>query len=185
MSTSSSSLSAVGRPEFDGASHCLVQLTGLGPLIESLGEETSVLYLEEFEERLKSVSRSEDSLIRLSPDKYCIILNGVSEREHLGGLGVCPIDKNQGSQVVCHCETTELVWIQAAPVVVENHAAAHDEDAQRVCLIDEMSQRVSPSGRSSAFFNVEPERTPDLSGGAYDIAGQVCDANECERLLSR
>lgn len=83
VSISSSAATMMGRAEFDGAAHCLIHLAGVGRLIESLGEQTCILYLDEFRDRLQSLARPQDSIVRISPAKFGLILKGVTDREHL------------------------------------------------------------------------------------------------------
>ncbi len=67
----------------NGHCHSLVKLCGLGSIIETLGQETADLYLEEFVSRLRAFARSSDRLIELSQDKYCLVLTGVTDRSHV------------------------------------------------------------------------------------------------------
>lgn len=62
--------------------HGLVRLLGLGPLIESVGQESAQLLLQEFEARIQSVLRKHDRLVKVSQGKYCIVLQGVQELHH-------------------------------------------------------------------------------------------------------
>ncbi|MEM9620469.1 MAG: GGDEF domain-containing phosphodiesterase [Pseudomonadota bacterium] len=63
--------------------HGLVQLSGLSAITESLGQESTRLYLSEFAERLQRVIRPTDKLLKVSTDKYCVVLNGVASRRHV------------------------------------------------------------------------------------------------------
>ncbi len=61
----------------------LVKLSGLGRLAESLGQESCGLFVEEFVDRLNAVLRPVDKLVKIATDKYCIVLHGVADRNHI------------------------------------------------------------------------------------------------------
>ena len=60
--------------------HALVQLAGLARVAETQGVETSRVYVEEFVSRLKDVARPQDKILKLSIDKFCLILTDVHDR---------------------------------------------------------------------------------------------------------
>ncbi|MEQ9450701.1 MAG: EAL domain-containing protein [Pseudomonadales bacterium] len=63
--------------------YAIVRAAGMGAVIESMGTESYRLALEEFEHRLKQALRPVDKLIRLAPDKYCLMFHGVADRHHV------------------------------------------------------------------------------------------------------
>jgi len=66
-----------------GHAHGVVRVAGMGALIESLGQEGTALYLDEFETRLKSLLRPVDKLVKVATDKYCMVLYNVNQRNHI------------------------------------------------------------------------------------------------------
>ena len=75
-----------------GHAHALVKLSGLGRLGNVLGPESSKLYLEEFLGRLKGMLRENDRLLKLSANKYCLVLRGVRSR-HLVELAAAKLQR--------------------------------------------------------------------------------------------
>ena len=53
----------------------------------------------------------------------------MSESEHLGRLGVRTIDEDKRGKIVGHSKAAKFIRIETPPVIVQHHAAAHDEDS--------------------------------------------------------
>ncbi len=62
--------------------HLLVRVDGLSGLTKSLGQECTKFYLAEFKDRLKSLLRPRDKLIKVATDKYLMVLRNVFESSH-------------------------------------------------------------------------------------------------------
>ncbi len=58
--------------------HAAVRLTGLDRIRQHIGPETTRLYIEAFEARLKAVLRPVDKLIKLEEGSYCLVLREVT-----------------------------------------------------------------------------------------------------------
>lgn len=63
--------------------HAVVRVSGLSRIQESLGAESTELYLDEFENRLQELLRPVDKLIKVATDKFCLVLSGVSNKNHV------------------------------------------------------------------------------------------------------
>ena len=63
--------------------HALVRVAGIGRLMESIGRETTELFLTEFAERLNAMARPGDDVIRIGADKFCLVLKDVKQRHHV------------------------------------------------------------------------------------------------------
>ena len=74
----------------------------------------------------------------------------VGQREHVGGLGVGPIDEYDWCQVVSQRESTKLGRIEWSVRIVANDATDHDMDTLNLEIADEVSQCV-PSRLASAL----------------------------------
>ena len=83
MTESAPQIPAGGDAAITGHCHVLVELSGLGAIIESMGSETCQLYLNEFQDRLNEFVRSGDRLVKVSTGKFCIVLRNVAQRHHI------------------------------------------------------------------------------------------------------
>src|SRR3954451_7560513 len=98
----------------------------------------------------------------------------VGESEHLGSLGVRPIDKDDGRQRVHEREAAKLLRVQLAAIVTAYDAAHHDQNAELVRQPDEAAERLCPGWRPAALLEVEAEGAADAGSRLLDVARQ-CD----------
>ncbi len=140
--------------------HCLVQLTGLNKLVESSGEQTVQLYLEEFESRLNQLIRPGDKLMKLSNDKFCVLLQGIDERYH---LELAAVKLVRLFDTTFDCIGELLPFKVHAGLVVPNETA---KTTKELIPIAESALRFAMSANES-FVIMEPgeeaEDVPDLS----------------------
>ena len=85
----------------------------------------------------------------------------MGQGKHLGRLGIRAVDEHQRRQVIRHGKAAKLIRIELPVVVVQHHAAAHDEYAQRIRLLDEPAQRIGPGRILPALLDVKSERVPN------------------------
>ena len=107
----------------------------------------------------------------------------VREREHLRGLGVCAIDEDQRRDRIGQGETPKFHRIQGASTTAADHTANHDENAQRIRLPNEPSQRIDPCREPSALCDVETEPTSNASSSFQNLVARLGRAHEVLRPL--
>ena len=66
-----------------GSCHALIALAGVARVKAQLGHTSTELFYEAFAERVQSIARPMDQVIKLSKEKFCLVLKGVDSREHV------------------------------------------------------------------------------------------------------
>ena len=143
-----------------GHSHGLLRIKGLDGLYETLGEECRNLFLTEVESRLKGMLRSSDKLVRLSTEKYCLVLRGVEQKSHVE-LAVAKLLRALEAPVDV---VGDKVFIEFNLGFAWPSKAAN---SKRMLQTAEAALRISrTSGQSSVIFGVDQqdgESKPDPS----------------------
>ncbi|HEX7037539.1 MAG TPA: EAL domain-containing protein [Pseudomonadales bacterium] len=77
-----------GAPERDYVAVCVVSLEEIGRTTSRLGSEAAGAATAEFEQRLSSMLRGDDQLIRIHEGKHCLLIRALRDRNHatLAGL---------------------------------------------------------------------------------------------------
>ncbi len=65
------------------AALCLVRLDRLAQINELIGYESANLLLEEFQDRLRSMVRRNDSMLEMDPHKMVLVMRGLANEQHL------------------------------------------------------------------------------------------------------
>ena len=108
----------------------------------------------------------------------------VRECEHLRGLAVGAIDKDQRSQIVGQGEPSELIRIELAPGVVADDATCHHEHTESVGLLNESPQRFGPSRKHTAFVEVETQRRSHALSSGFNLGCRSGRPDEGQRFFS-
>jgi len=90
----------------------------------------------------------------------------MGQGEHLPGLRIRPIDKDERRPPVGQSKTTKFLGIERAAIVAQHDPAYRDEHADLVGLSDKETQRVFPCSAIRARCEIEAEGARHVRGDA-------------------
>ena len=149
--------------------HCLVQLTGLGRLVDSIGEQSLAMYLEEFESRLRGVTRPEDKLLKLATDKYLLIFTDVRER-HLLELAAAKLARSFHQPMDCIGALLPFDFhagmvVPSDPGLTSKDMTQHAERALRLAISTDQPYVIVEPGEDAESDKPDPSLLPRIERG--------------------